>query len=124
MSHVDLDDINPIPLTAVVTSGSGGYAVTLEYDKTTDVTEIEDTFRVSPSTVTIDITATWVPTGYWLAATGDGAWTNLSSTAITGVFAVGTSGIGDYDFTVIVTDGTQVLCRHDPRLLVRKASLE
>lgn len=120
MSQVQLDAVNPIPMTAVVTSVSGGYAVTLEYDKTTDVTEIEDAFRTSPSTVTVDITATWVPSGYWLAATGDGAWTNLSATAITGAFSVDASGVADYDFTVIVTDGTTVLCRHDPRLLVRK----
>lgn len=122
MSDVDLNEINPIPLTAVVSSGSGGYTVSIQYNVPPPVTvgEISDSFRVLPSTLTVNVVSSTVPSGYHLAASGDGTWTSVSSSSLSGAFTVPDQDRSTYDFTILVVSGTQVLASVDPRIIVKK----
>jgi hypothetical protein len=115
---ITLNSINPIDLVAVVSSSGGGYTVTVDYGTTT-ADAIEDTFGTIPD-VTVNVTSTTVPSGYYLRATGDGSWTANSASSLTGTFTGGTGLSYPYSFTVHVTNGTTVLASHDPRLTLKK----
>ena len=122
MSSVEIDAINPIPLLAVVHVGG---TVTVDYNvpPQTSVDEITDTFATLPASVTVNVTSSTVPSGYWLEAEGDGTWSTLPDGTLSGVFSV-PSNVNSvtYAFTIIVTNGIRELARHDPRLVIRKAT--
>lgn len=122
MSSVEIDAINPIPLLAVVTVGG---TVTLDYDEPPEVSvdEITDDFATMPSSVTVNVTSSTVPSGYHLAAEGDGTWSTRPDGTFSGVFSV-PSGANSvtYGFTIIVTNGITEFARHDPRLVIRKTT--
>jgi hypothetical protein len=120
MSTVQISETNPIPLIATVSSSGGVYSVALSMTAASGFDEIDDTFGNVPPTVTVNVTSTTVPSGYHLAASGDGSWTSNGSSSISGVFTAGTTLAGPYSFTILVTDGTTILAQHDPRLIIRK----
>lgn len=113
---VSIQNTNPIALTAILSAGPP-YAVTVNYGASL-ANSILDTFTTAmPGSVTVTVTATSMPAGYHLAATGDGTWTTVSTTVISGVFTL--AATLDFSFTVIITDGTTILAQHDPRLSIR-----
>lgn len=122
MSSVAITNINPIGLVAVVTPIlGGGYSLTLQYSTSTDVVAITDDFASMPSTVTVDVTSSTVPSGHHLEAAGSGTWTTISSSSLTGTFpGSGAQASIAYDFTILLSNGSSIVARHDPRLLLRK----
>ena len=123
MADIDISNVNPIPLTAVVTSVGGNYVVTLEYNvpPPTATTSISDTFTTMPSSVGVNVTSSTVPAGYVLEARGDGSWGTGTSTGVSGTFTIVGQDPNAFDFTIVVTDGSRPLARIDPRLIVKKA---
>ena len=71
-----------------------------------------------PATITVLVSSTTVPTNYHLQAHGDGTWTTLSDSSITGTFT--TDEVNRFHFTILVTDGAVTLAKIDPRLIIRK----
>jgi hypothetical protein len=122
MANIPITAINPIPLNAVVSSSGGVYSVVVQYNvpPATTADEITDSFVNTPTTVTVNVTSSTVPSGYYLDATGDGTWTLNNSSSISGAFTVSAEATTRYEFTVVVTDGDEILARHDPLLLIRR----
>ncbi|MCB9568930.1 MAG: hypothetical protein H6710_17235 [Myxococcales bacterium] len=77
-----------------------------------------------PSAVTVDVSSTTVPSGYALAASGDGAWTSNSASSLSGVFSIQNSDIEFFDFSVSLIEGGLAIARADPRLIIRKINSE
>lgn len=122
MTSVTLTNVNPIALDAVVTAVGGVYSVETQYyvPPATTVDQINADYSTSyPATVVVNVTSTSVPTGYYLVASGDGSWTTVSSSSLTGVFTVGEGSTTVYSFTISVTNGFQ-MAGGDPRLVIRK----
>ncbi|MFZ6183708.1 hypothetical protein [Nannocystis pusilla] len=122
MSSVTIDNINPIPLNAVVISRSSGYTITLQYDEPppTTVDEITDRFIEMPTTVQITITPTTVPSGHHLAAAGDGTWTSGPNGSLVGVFQIFGVEPNTFAFTISLTLDGRLVASADPRLIVKK----
>lgn len=123
MSTIEIQNVNPVGLVAVVTPiVGGGYSVKLSYGTTTNVTTLFDDFDSMPSTVTINVTSSTVPSGYHLEASGDGTWTTVSASSLSGSFAgSGEESSVEYSFTILlVSDSSEVVARHDPRVVLRK----
>lgn len=121
MSDINLSGVNPIPLTAVVTSDVSGYKGVLQYDlpPPTTVCDIDDSFATVPATVTVQVSSTTVPASYYLEAKGGGTWTALSGSSLSGTFAT-PDDYNRFDFSILVTNGSVVLVRIDPRMIIRK----
>jgi hypothetical protein len=122
MSSIHIQDTDPIPLVAAVTTTAAGYVVTLEYNvpPVESVDDITDDFGTMPSSVTVNVTSTTVPSGYYLEASGGGTWTSSGASSISGVFTIRDPLLGLFDFSVRVTNGSLTLAKADPRLIVRK----
>ena len=55
-------------------------------------------------------------------ASGDGTWTTVSASSLSGSFAgSGEESSVEYSFTILlVSDSSEVVARHDPRVVLRK----
>lgn len=125
MSTVDLRNTEPIAIEAFVTAVSGGgYAITIECDDTITEDIVDSWYEPAPATITVNVTSTTVPSGYHLGATGDGSWTTVSSSSLTGAFTVSPASVTESSFTIVLYSGTQVVARHDPRLTIKRMSGE
>lgn len=123
MSAVQISGINPINLTAVV-STSAPYTVTLFYGTSNVGDGIIDSYSEIPNPVVVNITSGSLAPGDYLEGRGGATtWTTNSATSITGSFTYPAAG-GSHSFTVVVTDGTTIRAQHDPRLTLRKTSTE
>lgn len=119
--EAEIYEQNPIGLVAVVTSGAG-YTVTVEYDSE-EVSVVDDGFEDPPATVTVNVTSTTVPTGYHLAAEGDGSWSSSGPSNLSGTFSgPGAAPDVGYNFTIVLYYGTSRITAHDPRLILRRVT--
>ena len=120
MSEVILEAVNPILITAVVTSDLSGYTVTFEYDVPPPTTfdDIVDRFHSVPETISVQVSSTTLPTGHYLAASGAGTWTASSASSLSGVFV--THDVNVFCFTINVMNGSERVAHRDPRLIIRK----
>lgn len=120
MSTAALENQTTIPLTAVVTPVTGGsYTLSLTCGTITHVDLITDDFDAWPSSVTVTVTSSTLPSGFHIETSGHGSWTAVSNSQLTGTFA-GSEPDATFDFTILLYDGQTFITSSDPRLILHK----
>lgn len=126
MSDINVSDTDPLDFNAVITgSPVTGYVVTIQYGSPAEtVVDLIDTFETLPTTLTLNVDSSTVPSGYSLSGSGGGTWTNTSASSLSTTLTLTGGARQAFNFTISLVDPVgAVAALHDPRVIVKKLAM-